>query len=301
MPRAEGKDLAEIFGYAPDDVSKSARTLWKLGACPFVNSSCIKHNHDQSIIYGTCSVKNSSEEVIICPYRLYADNYQSIKSVSLDAFGSEVPFFLYSEFIQNREKIRDCIVALGQNSGKEIKLGRSLSMDWVIARIENGELAEYAGLEVQSIDITGNYRDSWHFYNNLPKVTGKSVPLSGHGLNWANVHKRLIPQLIRKGLVYSRSNFGKKGLYFVVPDAVYRRFEPLIGDIPLTENQTKDTLTVFTYELGASVAFGSQRPLIQKRKIRFRLKDFAERFIAGGNLPSGEELDTRVLSILKLK
>ena len=96
-------------------------------------------------------------------------------------------------------------------------------MDWVLAKVKSGKLKEYVGIEVQSIDITGNYRDCWHSYNNLTPGT-KIISSSCHGMNWANVHKRLIPQIIRKGLVYSRSSMVKKGVYFIVPDIVYRKF-----------------------------------------------------------------------------
>lgn len=50
------RDLVEIFGYSPVDLTPEVRSLWALGACPFLNKECVKINHDQTIIYGTCSV-----------------------------------------------------------------------------------------------------------------------------------------------------------------------------------------------------------------------------------------------------
>jgi hypothetical protein len=300
MARSSGRDLAEIFGYAPDDLSKSARVLWKLGACPFINGPCIKHNHDKSIIYGTCSVKGDGGDVVICPYRLYANNYQSVRDVARDAFDKGVPFKMYGEYIAKRGEIDECVVAIGQNSGKEIRLGNTLSMDWILAHIKDGELKDYAGIEVQSIDITGNYRDAWHAYHNLPRNPKAVIPQSGHGLNWANVHKRLIPQLIRKGLVYSRSSLVKRGLYFVVPDAVFKKFEAVLGDLPQVADARTDTITVFAYGLGAEVGAGQQRKLVMKRKSRFLLKDLSEKFISGATLPSGKDLDEAVKSMLQI-
>lgn len=300
MPRANGKDLAEIFGHAPDDLTKPTRQLWRLGACPFVNLPCIKHNHDNTITYGTCSVRNQSgEDVIICPYRLYANNYASIRSVAADAFGADEKLYFYGEYVKRRRTLDNCIVALGTNSGKEVKVGHSLSMDWILARVSGGTLVDYTGIEVQSIDITGNYRDAWHAYKNL-KGGKATIPLSGHGLNWANVHKRLIPQLIRKGLVYSRSELVKKGLYFLVPDTVYLKFEELLGDIPAVDAPARDTISVFTYSLGKPPGPGRMRPLVRKRVIRFRVQDFAERFISGATLPSGTELDDVIRNALSV-
>jgi hypothetical protein len=125
-------------------------------------------------------------------------------------------------------------------------------------------------------------------------------------LNWANVHKRLIPQLIRKGVIYSQSELVQKGLYFIVPEIVYQKFEDIIGNIPTLEYGGPDTLTVFTYtvftyELGGEVEQGSIRELKPAREIRFLLSEFARRFIEGANLPSGAELDEAVRGMLGLR
>lgn len=297
------KDLIEVFGYRPDDLTPSVRMLWDMGACPFINKACIKFNHDKSIIYGTCSVTaGANKDVVICPNRLYANNYEVIKKVAVDAFSERLPFLFYDEYIEKRESVSSCVVALGKNSGKEVQIGKKLSMDWILAKIENWKLIEYIGLEVQSIDITGNYRDAWYGYKNLGVSKEKIIPSSNHGLNWANVHKRLIPQLIRKGSVFVKSSLVKKGLYFVVPEVVYQKFEDVIGaDIPQKFEADKNTLSVFTYELSEQSDFGSQRDLMPVRKIHFSLDDFAQRFVSGPNLPSGEELDHAVLKVLGLK
>lgn len=296
------RDLVEIFGYAPDDLSKDVRLLWDMGACPFLNRGCTKHNHDQTITYGTCSVTAPGDDnIIICPNRLYADKYAALRRVAHHAYGDFIPFLMYEEFIENRASVKECIVALGMNSGKEVKLGRALSMDWILARVKDHRLIDYTGIEVQSIDITGNYRDAWHGYKNL-KTSDDVTPSSGHGLNWANVHKRLIPQIIRKGLVYSRSNIVTNGMFFILPDVVYNKFEDIIGtNLPHVKNASKDTLTVHTYKLGDPVPYGQQRQLQPVREERFLLEDFATRFVTGPNLPDGIELDRAVMSVLGIK
>lgn len=294
------KDLIEIFGYAPDDLTSQCRSLWKISACPFINKQCSKANHDGSIIYGTCSVSSPYGDCIICPNRLYQNKYSILRRISHDAFGSDLPLYTFEEYIPIRETELNCVIALGQNSGKEVKIGTSLSMDWVLARIENGKLAEYTGAEVQSIDITGNYRDAWHSYKNITSSTSL-IPSSEHGMNWANVHKRLIPQIIRKGTIYSRSNLVNSGLYFILPDIVYRKFEEIIGvDIPLQTNKGKNILTIHTYGLSPFIKHGQQRSIELKRNIRFSLEEFSRRFISGPNLPSGEQLDNAIKRVLGL-
>lgn len=295
------RDLIEVFGYAPNDLTPEVRTLWRLGGCPFLGKQCTKTNHDQTITYGTCSVTSPDGDIIICPNRLYAERYRVLRKIVSDCYGLNVPMMMFSEYVDQRGAEGKVVIALGMNSGKEIKLARSLSMDWVLALVDAGELVDYIGVEVQSIDITGNYRDAWHGYKNFSDNTSV-VPSSRHGLNWANVHKRLIPQIIRKGLVYSRSSLVTHGLFFIAPDIVYRKFEDVVGtDLPTTAAPARDTISVHTYGLGPEVAHGKQRTLQLIREVRFKMEDFANRFITGPNLPSGEELDKAVRSVLGLR
>lgn len=291
-------DIVEIFGYAPDDLSPVARQAWTNRHCIFSNAPCTKTNHDGSEVYGACSVTSMGEDCVICPNRLYAGNYQILVDVAQDAFGAGLRVLTYNEYVRLRQAGDNgtYVVALGQKSGKEVKLGRQLSMDWVLAKVQGRTLLGYVGVEVQSIDITGNYRDNWASYRDLPYDPTAPIHASGHGMNWANVHKRLIPQLIRKGLIYSRSNHVASGLYFLLPEIVYRRFELVIGsDIPLEREKSPDNMTVFTYGLGPAVPYGSIRSLVPIRRLRFSLEEFSSRFVAGANLPSGEDLDSAVL------
>ena len=49
------------------------------------------------------------------------------------------------------------------------------------------------------------------------------------GLNWENVSKRIIPQLIYKGQVLQREDLCRTGLYFVAPAPVYKRVLERLG------------------------------------------------------------------------
>lgn len=150
MPRAPGKDIAEIFGHAPDDLSTAARSLWTVNACPFVSGPCIKTNHDKTITYGVCSVRNlNGDEVITCPKRLYAGNYQVLRAIAADAFGAQTPFYMYDEFIRRRGNTGKMAVALGQHSGREVNLGAQLSVDWIIALLENAQLLDLVLVKVE--------------------------------------------------------------------------------------------------------------------------------------------------------
>jgi hypothetical protein len=310
MPRAKGNDLCEIFGYAPDDRSDAARKQWKSQDCPFVGNSCIKHSHPQGggrvAVYGTCSVANKTrnglEEVIVCPQRLYAGKYETLRACTIDAVGHPLPTLLASEYSRQKRAKRlpnDFVVFLGQNSGGEIQLSNpgiiQLSLDWVLVRVTDGQPSLAIPCEVQSIDTTGNYHKNWDAYRN-EKAT---VPDSKHGMNWANVWKRLIPQLILKSSIAATSELCQKGMYFILPDRVYMQFEKLVGQVPASKEAGHGVLTVMTYGLGAEMPQGEIRPIERIRQNRMTSMDFAKAFASGKQMPLGSQLDQKVLETLQ--
>ena len=221
--RAAGQDIVELFGYAPDDLSASAVKFTRDKQCPFSKTQCSKTNHNQSEIYGTCSVSTGSNklpgsETIVCPTRLYANQYASFSDVVADAWKQHKPTLVAGGTLENLRKEamkhNESVVAFGQNSGAELQVDSfgKMSLDWVLQRYQlksdkSLKPVDFVGIEVQSIDTTGNYRDNQTFYvdarlNN--RLKNSLPPNSRHGLNWANVHKRLIPQIIRKGNIYSQ-------------------------------------------------------------------------------------------------
>lgn len=253
MPRATGSDLVELYGYAPDDLSPAARQTWASLTCPFLGERCIKQGAT-----GVCSVTGSRktrsaterEEIIVCPIRLYAKDYAVIKTVARDAFG-DVPLLFYPQYVAlGVARPTTTVVAFGHNSGGEIGFsdGRSRrSIDWVLTKVNSGEPTELVGIEVQSIDTTGNYlanRDAYVALHSSVEV--EAIPNTNHGLNYANVWKRLLPQIILKGPALATSTLCTKGLYFVLPEEVYQRFEDTAPNIPTVEAQDKDTVTVYT-------------------------------------------------------
>lgn len=310
MPRAKGNDLCEIFGFAPDDATDAARKQWKSQECPFVGGPCIKHSHPQNgkiVVYGSCSIvnktrKGTEEEIILCAQRLYADEYQSLRAVAKDATQIDLPIYMASDY-SNLKRVdslpSDYLVLLGRNSGKEIKLSQpdviQLSLDWVMARVVHGELQSIIPCEVQSMDTTGNYQANWSAYSK----EHKTIPDSEHGMNWANVWKRLIPQLILKGSIAATSKLCKQGHYFIVPDQVYQRFERLIGYVPPVAMPGEGVLTVMTQALGPQVPYGMIRSIEHRRTVRMLTTEFAKAFAAGKQLPLGTQLDEQVATILQ--
>jgi len=311
--RAKGRDIVELFGYAPDDTSDIARDIWSKQLCPFLGECCTKTNHDQSIVYGTCSVSNgiqksSGSEIIICPKRIYADTHKIFHTVIETAWPEQEKTLVVGGNLQElREKalsVSHPIIAFGQNSGKEIQIksNGTLSMDWILQSYENikGNLlpVNFIGIEIQSIDITGNYRDNWSAYNQIRQGAPiHEVPNSGHGLNWANVHKRLIPQIIRKGNVYEKTE-NCIGFFFILPEPVYQKFEEVIGDVEMCTRPKKDNLSVITLNLGREEPPGKVRDLTIVREVHYPLGDVAAAFIGNISKEAPHKLEESLRGIL---
>ncbi len=216
MPRAAGNDIAEIFGYAPDDHSEPARKQWKSQHCPFVGNVCIKQtdrNGGQSPrIWGTCSLlsrsRNRFEEVIACPQRFYANGYGSLKQVIYDATGRDLPVYTVHDHIQE-----------------------------------------------------------------IPPTSGVS----------------------------ESSPLCSSGSYFMVPEAVFLRFERLLGELRQAEAPARGVLTVLTYGLGPQVPHGQIRQLEYRRMMRTEVDDLALAFAtAGDSNDLGELLEFQVRKRLLL-
>ncbi|MXP09609.1 NotI family restriction endonuclease [Pseudoblastomonas halimionae] len=311
--RAQGKDIVELFGYRPNDVSDIARETFVKRHCPFTDRTCSKTNHDQSVIYGVCSVTNGMktgphDEVIVCPKRLYQKNYGIFEDLAKEVWGDGTELVIGGTTTDLRDRARNKArpaVAFGQNSGTEISVNSNgqMSMDWVIQLYKNElDLAadEFIGIEVQSIDITGNYRDNWAAYGGMKEtgnIPNSAIDNSGHGLNWANVHKRLIPQIIRKGNIY-RGTERCVGFYFIAPEVVYQKFEEVIGDLPKLDGPARDRLSIKTYSISDPVPDGQIRDICPVRTVHLDAVAVAQAFISNVDENAADLLDERMASIL---
>lgn len=311
--RATGRDIVELFGYRANDISERAQQAFKNRHCPFTGRTCTKTNHDQSVIYGVCSVTNGMktgphDEVIVCPKRLYQKQYRIFADLAREVWGEETGLVAGGSIDELRNRamaIPKPAVAFGQNSGAEIAVNSNgqMSMDWVIQlyRNELGLVAdEFIGIEVQSIDITGNYRDNWSAYAAMKKagsIPNEPIANSGHGLNWANVHKRLIPQIIRKGNIY-RGSARCVGFYFIAPEIVYQKFEEVIGDLPKLDGPGKDRLSIKTYSIADAVPDGEIRDILPVRSVHLNSLAVAQAFISNVDSAAAGLLDQHMATLL---
>lgn len=263
--------ITEFFGREP--LSKSAQPDVLALRCPFTEGKCIKPRH------GACSLAPPSQPdtpIIACPNRLYAENYKILSDIADRVFGFTSRLVKAKDVVQLAAKgaLKGNEVAVfGKYWGQELPLRRppgvdaakagNYYMDWILARVDvNGDLVEFFAVEVQTIDTTGNYReqaDSFFARTAFVDQQGRNPGYSNAGMNWENVNKRILPQLIYKSHVLRREQKCAKGLFFVCPRQVLDRVRQRFGGTMQPYVISNGTITFRSYEAA---------PLKQGQKIR---------------------------------
>lgn len=171
--------------------------------CPYIKSRCPKRSTQlPDEPYPVCTLwrrsdgeANPAEDLIpICPKRFYAVDF--LTEVVAHCWPGDAP--------------SNPMVA------PEVKMAGFGNVDFVIADVQpDGEVDRFLSVELQAIDITGSIFPAYQAIRagaNLPKRPT-------YGLNWDNVYKRYITQLIRKGYFH---HHWKSKIVAVIPEQVYR-------------------------------------------------------------------------------
>ena len=119
-------NIIEFFGFSPKDLSPEAKKARQTLQCPFQRRTCTKTLSD-GLISGVCTIKPmTSGPVICCPVRLYANDYQILKDVAVQAFGSGIDLMTASDVAGYRASNpgKPAIAVFGKRWGKELRLPR---------------------------------------------------------------------------------------------------------------------------------------------------------------------------------
>lgn len=227
--------ISEFFGYRAEDHSRKARLCISRQRCPFLSSFCTKNlGHSADRVHsGVCAIRQVSDDsptVICCPNRLYADKYKMLAVIAKKAFGADLRMYAGRLAVNAAKKEQGAIAVFGHGWGGELALPKrqgkgAYYVDWILARLDSdGKLVDFTAIEVQTIDTTGSYRSA---RNSL--IESKAIVKDTVGLNWENVSKRIIPQIIYKGQVLQREEMCRTGLFFVCPLPVYQKVLERLG------------------------------------------------------------------------
>lgn len=227
--------VVELFGFRANDTSDKSLSAAAGRSCPFIHDTCSKMLRDGTVS-GVCAVDQvkSGKNVICCPNRLYAGDYQVLRLIADRAFGSGLNLYSGRAAIDRAKAEKGAVAVFGHRWGGELRLPQrngsgNYFADWVLAKLDGrGDLVEFTSIEVQTVDTTGNYHDSRNALLN-----GRKIEKSTVGLNWENVSKRILPQLIYKGQILQREPLCRSGLWLITPEPVYQRIMERLGG---TEN-----------------------------------------------------------------
>ena len=302
--------VIEFFGHAPLDPAAAGNVAERL--CPFVNDDCIKPKH------GACSVQQLSapEPVICCPNRMYGDNFKILTDIAAEAFGAGSELMRPADAaarIANGSMTGSEVAVFGRYWGQELPLPRppgagaagtrTYYVDWILAKLDAlGSVAELTAIEVQTIDTTGNYSDqalSFFAGQAYTDPQGRSPGYSDAGMNWENVNKRILPQIIYKGHVLHREKKCTKGLFFVCPKQVHEKIQDRLGGDLNIYHPGPGSITFLSYELGSQVPAGQQRSMNQSGKFTTSVQEVALAFTSPKNLPNMNVYEAAIIKALR--
>ena len=170
--------------------------------CPYIHSRCPKRSTQlPDEPYPVCTLwrkndKADPEEdlIFVCPKRFYAVDF--LKDVIEHCWPGDKP--------QNPQV------------APEVKMAGFGNVDFVIAEVqENGEVDQFLSVELQAIDITGSVFKAYTALRAGVDLDKRPT----YGLNWDNVYKRYVTQLIRKGYFH---HHWKSKIVAVIPEQVYQ-------------------------------------------------------------------------------
>ena len=301
--------VTEFFGFAPLD--PIARDEVDARRCPFVNSDCIKPNH------GACSVQQFSEAepVICCPNRMYAENFRILQEIAEEAFGAKVELVRSADVaarVADGSMTGNEVAVFGRYWGQELPLprppgvagvaSRKNYVDWILAKLNGGgDLAELTAIEVQTVDTTGSYGEqAREFFSGraFRDKQGRNPGYSKAGMNWENVNKRILPQIIYKGHVLRREAKCTKGLFFVCPKQVFGRIRDRLGGNLHTYHPSPGTITFRSYELGPAAPAGQQREMSLYDQFTTTVDQVAIAFTSPMNLPEQNVYEAAIKAAL---
>lgn len=169
--------VCELYGHSTRDSGSDWTQIAADQHCPFLERKCIKirkSDPDQTI--GTCSVRTTSANVMICPFRM----------------------------IERRQIFEDCKhLALQHEAGNEWHVVSEISIpggsvDYCLASVRRGRVQDFVGIEVQTMDTTGSV---WPARQKFLRAQGVQVEPGKNqtfGMNWKMTAKTTLVQLHHK-------------------------------------------------------------------------------------------------------
>jgi hypothetical protein len=172
--------IGEILGEPANSMRNPVNAEYR---CPFTSSTCVKRGHNNvKGPYPVCSIHRSKKDqrlICVCPKRFFeADLQNEVIKYCWKGEAPENPRVAY-----------------------EVKMKPFGTVDMVIADIDESRnyVRNFVSVELQAVDITGSVEPAYTaIIDNVEQLDQKV----SYGINWANVRKRYVTQLITKGIFH---------------------------------------------------------------------------------------------------
>ena len=162
--------IAEVFGFPVSNETRKAKYYRENRLCPFHNRfpNCTKDKADDPL--GVCSVNHGDNKVITCPSR-FREDWKILHNAAEFVWPKGTRWISLPEI-----KLVD---ANGQSAG---------NVDYVIVSYnEEGQITDFASIEVQGVYISANLRNPFQQYMKSP-----SADFAWNGKFRKSQRKRLI-------------------------------------------------------------------------------------------------------------
>lgn len=172
--------------------------------CPFINSICVKQSHRISGSYPLCTIRQGErnpEPTCVCPKRFY----------EIDLVGDIIKHCWPGDPPTN------------PRVAHEVQMYGFGNVDFVLADIDKatGKVKNFVSVELQAVDISGSVESAYSAVLNSQNLAKRP----SYGINWANVRKRFISQLIAKGFFHHQ--WGTR-MIAVIQTSLYKEFRKYI-------------------------------------------------------------------------
>lgn len=213
--------------------------------CPFIKSRCPKRSTQlPNEPYPVCTLWKrpsgtpdpTTDLIFVCPKRFYAVDF--LTEVISHCWPGEKP--------------------KNPQVAPEVKMAGFGNVDFVIADVkDDSEIGQFLSVELQAIDITGSVFPAYQALRAGQDLERRPT----YGLNWDNVYKRYITQLIRKGYFH---HHWKSKIVAVIPEQVYQYIIGRADFIRSSDVTNAQVNIIFmTYRLEADpTREGEYRPML---------------------------------------
>lgn len=232
--------VAEILGEPADRMRNPANADYR---CPFINSTCVKRSHSGlkgNSPYPVCSVWHSERLICVCPKRLF--EIELLQDVLDHCWPGGKP--------PENPRVAYEITMKG--------FGR---VDFVVADVSTaGEILSFVSVELQAVDLNGTVYPAYEAITNNELLSERP----SYGVNWANVRKRYVNQLITKGFFH---HHWQSRIVSVIQLPLYEHFRDSIQFDELEPTSTSANVVFMIYDFASVEEDGMARKLMKFVKV----------------------------------